>query len=42
MNESLVADDDSLMKCLIELAENVPKFLRPQMDNIIPFCLKVN
>ncbi|CAC5392691.1 IPO5 [Mytilus coruscus] len=41
MNESLSADDDSLMKCLIELAENVPKFLRPQMDNIIPFCLKV-
>ncbi|CAG2257042.1 IPO5 [Mytilus edulis] len=41
MNESLAADDDSLMKCLIELAENVPKFLRPQMDNIIPFCLKV-
>ncbi|ESP04937.1 hypothetical protein LOTGIDRAFT_184912 [Lottia gigantea] len=34
-------DDDDLLKCLIELAENTPKFLRPQMENIIPFCLKV-
>ncbi|XP_050394291.1 importin-5 [Patella vulgata] len=34
-------DDDDLLKCLIELAESTPKFLRPQMENIIPFCLKV-
>ncbi|OWF47177.1 importin-5-like [Mizuhopecten yessoensis] len=34
-------DDDSLLKCLIELAETVPKYLRSQLDNIIPFCLKI-
>ncbi|XP_041352900.1 importin-5-like [Gigantopelta aegis] len=33
--------DDGIFKCLIELAESVPKFLRPQLDVLIPFCLKV-
>ena len=35
-------DDDSILKCLIELAENVPKFLRPQAENVIAFCIKVS
>lgn len=35
-------EDDALMKCLIEMAENVPKFLRSQMETIFPFCLKVS
>ena len=34
-------DDDSILKCLIDLAENVPKFLRPQAENVIAFCIKV-
>lgn len=41
-NDSLVAeDDDSLIKLLIDLAENTPKFLRSQLTNIIEMCLKV-
>ncbi|KAF6207377.1 hypothetical protein GE061_018618 [Apolygus lucorum] len=35
------ADDDTLLKCLIDLAESAPKFLRPQLDTIIQLCLKV-
>ncbi|XP_052784006.1 importin-5-like [Mya arenaria] len=34
-------DDDALLKCLIDIAENVPKFLRPQVENVITFCMKV-
>ncbi|KAL3846795.1 hypothetical protein ACJMK2_017751 [Sinanodonta woodiana] len=34
-------DDDSLLKCLIDLAERVPKFLRPQVENVMTLCLKV-
>ena len=34
-------EDDSVLKCLIELAENVPKFLRPQGENVVAFCMKV-
>ncbi|KAK7467770.1 hypothetical protein BaRGS_00037007 [Batillaria attramentaria] len=33
--------DDSVLKCLIDLAENTPKYLRPQMEAIFPFCLKL-
>lgn len=33
--------DDSLLKCLIDLAESAPKFLRPQTNAIIQMCLKV-
>ena len=35
-------DDDAILKCLIELAENVPKFLRPQVENVLTFCMKVS
>ncbi|KAL4220293.1 Importin-5 [Mactra antiquata] len=34
-------EDDSILKCLIELAENVPKFLRPQVENVLTFSMKV-
>lgn len=34
-------DDDSLLKCFIELAEAAPKFLRPQLDPLLDLCLKV-
>lgn len=34
-------EDDTVLKCLIELAENVPKFLRPQVESVLTFCMKV-
>ncbi|XP_075236845.1 karyopherin beta 3 [Lycorma delicatula] len=34
-------DDDALLKCLIDLSESTPKFLRPQLDNIIQMCMNV-
>lgn len=41
-NDSVTAqEDDALLKCMIELAENVPKILRSHMETIFPFCLKV-
>lgn len=39
--EGLQTDDDSLLKCLIDLAESTPKFLRPQLENIFNFVLRV-
>ncbi|CAG5136843.1 unnamed protein product [Candidula unifasciata] len=34
-------EDDSLLKCLIELSENVPKFLRSQLENVFELCLRI-
>ena len=34
-------EDDSVLKCLIEMAEYTPKFLRPAIEQVFPFCLKV-
>ena len=34
-------DDDTALKCLIDLADKVPQYLRPQLDNIVVFCLKI-
>lgn len=34
-------DDQTLMKQLIELAESVPKFLRPQLETIFDMCIKM-
>ena len=34
-------DDDAMLKCLIDLAENSPKFLRGQVENILNLCSKV-
>ena len=34
-------EDDSVLKCLIEMAEYTPKFLRPAIEQLFPFCLKV-
>lgn len=34
-------DDDALLKVLIDLAENTPKFLRPQLLPIFELCMKV-
>jgi hypothetical protein len=39
--ESLQTDDDTLLKCLIDLAESTPKFLRHQLDLVFNLCLKV-
>ncbi|KAK7090444.1 importin-5-like [Littorina saxatilis] len=34
-------EDDSVLKCLIEMAESTPKFLRPSIEQLFPFCLKL-
>ena len=34
-------DDDTLLKLLIDLAENVPKYLRPQLLPIFEMCMKL-
>lgn len=34
-------DDQTLIKLLIDMAENVPKFLRPQLENIFEMCINV-
>lgn len=34
-------DDQTLIKLLIDMAENVPKFLRPQLEAIFEFCIQV-
>lgn len=40
--ESIKAEDDqTLLKLLIELAENCPRFLRPQLEFIFDMCIKV-
>ena len=33
--------DDMLLKCLIDVAENVPKYLRPQLEGVLTLCVKV-
>ncbi|ALC46856.1 Karybeta3 [Drosophila busckii] len=40
--ESIEAQDDqSLLKLLIDMTENCPKFLRPQLELIFELCMKV-
>lgn len=34
-------EDDSLVKCLIDLAESVPRYLKFSLDVIIQLCMKV-
>ncbi|XP_059155323.1 importin-5-like [Physella acuta] len=34
-------EDDSLLKCLIELSETVPKFLRSQLETVFELCLRI-
>lgn len=36
-----VGDDDALLKCLVDLAESCPKFLRPQVETILQLAIKV-
>lgn len=33
-------DDDTLMKCLVDLAENAPKFLRIQIEPLLQMCVQ--
>jgi hypothetical protein len=35
-------EDDTLLKCLIDISESAPKFLRPQLDQILNLCMKVS
>ncbi|XP_049800660.1 importin-5 [Schistocerca nitens] len=34
-------EDDSLLKCFIDMSESSPKFLRPQLDSLLCVCMKV-
>jgi len=34
-------DDDACLKSLIDIAESMPKFLRPQLEPIFSLCLKM-
>ncbi|XP_074657622.1 importin-5-like [Tubulanus polymorphus] len=34
-------EENSLLQCLVELAETVPKFLRPHLESVITLCMKV-
>lgn len=39
--ESIVKqDDDALLKCLVDLAENTPKFLRSQIEPLLQMCVQ--
>lgn len=34
-------EDDTVLKALVDLAENAPKYLRPAIDDIFNLCLQV-
>ncbi len=34
-------EDDALLKCLIDMAENTPKYLRTSLNAILELCMKV-
>ena len=34
-------NDDTVLKALVDVAENVPKYLRPSVDDIFNLCLQV-
>ena len=35
-------DDDTVLKALVEIAENAPKYLRPAIDDVFNLCLQVS
>ncbi|KAG7160960.1 Importin-5-like 1 [Homarus americanus] len=39
-NSIQVGEDDALLKCLVDLAESCPKFLRPQVETILQLAIK--
>lgn len=41
MTHSLAnSDDDTVLKALIDIAENLPKYLRPAIDDVFNLCLQ--
>jgi hypothetical protein len=34
-------DEDSLLKCLVDIAESMPKFIRHCLPDVIDLCLKI-
>lgn len=34
-------DDDSILKCFVDLAESCPRYLRSQLDSLLQLCIKV-
>lgn len=39
--DSAADGDDEVMKSLVELCEDVPKYVRPQVSELLSTCLKV-
>jgi hypothetical protein len=35
------SDDDTVLKALIDIAENTAKYLRPAIDDVFNLCLQV-
>jgi hypothetical protein len=35
------SDDDTVLKALIDIAENAAKYLRPAIDEVFNLCLQV-
>jgi hypothetical protein len=35
------SDDDTVLKALIDIAENTAKYLRPAIDEVFNLCLEV-
>lgn len=35
------SEEDTLLKCLVDVAETAHKFLRPQLENAIDLCMNV-
>lgn len=41
VQESCADADDSVLKCLVELCEDLPKYIRTQVENLLTTCMKV-
>lgn len=42
VNDSCYQNDDSVLKSLVEIADTVPKYLRPHLEATLQLSLKVN
>lgn len=42
VNESCYQNDDSVLKSLVEIADTVPKYLRPHLEATLQLSLKVS
>lgn len=42
VNDSCYQNDDSVLKSLVEIADTVPKYLRPHLEPTLQLSLKVS